>query len=170
VRFFQERFPFHAACGWKYVGENERDKLHDARRVEVRQVPALMPAAKPPLQFFKGRSPGPFTFGADQFEETEILGWSAAVRIGVGWFHGDVKRGLVALQPGSVRRFGQNTSFVLDGTRRSRRLRVNVSQRLGFAQPSDLFRRKRHKCRGPDSLADRAVHGASAFAQAKAYE
>ena len=48
--------------------ELKRNELSDTWRVEVRQVAALMPAAKTLLQFLDGWSPIPFAFAADEFE------------------------------------------------------------------------------------------------------
>lgn len=46
VRLFQNRFKLRTSCYRKRVMKLESDELHDTRRVEVRQVPTLMPAAK----------------------------------------------------------------------------------------------------------------------------
>jgi hypothetical protein len=58
--------------------ELKRDELRHARRVEMRQVSALMPAAKTVFQFFDGWFPIPFAFGADEFEQADILRRRAA--------------------------------------------------------------------------------------------
>jgi len=81
VRLAQNRFPLGAARHGKGVVELKRNELRDARRVKVKQVSALMPAAKALLQFFNGRFPIPFAFGANEFEQAKIL-WQRAA----DWF------------------------------------------------------------------------------------
>lgn len=53
--------------------ELKRDELRHARRIEVRQIAALMPAAKAFPQFLNGWLPIPFAFGANEFEQADIL-------------------------------------------------------------------------------------------------
>jgi len=78
VRLAQNHLPFGALRRRKGIAELKRNELRNTRRVEVRQVTALMPAVKSFFQFFDGWFPIPFAFGADQFEQVDILRQRAA--------------------------------------------------------------------------------------------
>src|SRR5437660_1483085 len=78
IRLFQNRLKFRAVRDRKGILELKGDELGDARRVEVRQITALMPAAKAFLQFRDGWLPTRFAFGADEFEQAKILWRTAA--------------------------------------------------------------------------------------------
>jgi hypothetical protein len=73
VRAFVRLRQLLSACHGKRIVKLKRDKLRDARPIEVRQIAALMPAAKAFLQFLDGWFPIPFALGPDEFEQADVL-------------------------------------------------------------------------------------------------
>ena len=74
--------------------ELKRDELRHSRRVEVRQVAALMPAAKTFLQFFDGWAPILFALRTDKFQQADILRPGATILF--RRFHCAEERGIYA--------------------------------------------------------------------------
>ncbi len=78
---FPELFPFGAKRFGKRIGQAKRDELCQPRFITVREITALMPAAKTLLEVFHLRRRGPPALVFDQIAHTGIV-W----RPGMAWF------------------------------------------------------------------------------------
>ena len=70
IRLFENRLKFRVAGDGKRIVKLKCDERRDVRRVEVRQIAALMPAAKALLQLVGRWFPIPLALGPNEFEQT----------------------------------------------------------------------------------------------------
>ncbi len=78
----QEMFPLAAKRYGKRIGQSERDKLRQPRFIAMRQITALIPAAKPLLGFLRFGRRRPTTFALDQIAHAGIMRWPGTARFG----------------------------------------------------------------------------------------
>src|SRR5690606_33280182 len=76
----------------KTVGETKRNELCQARLVAMRQITALMPAAKTSLRIFQFRRRRPAAFLLHQLSHIRIVRWPGWTRSGRLAHTVDIKR------------------------------------------------------------------------------